>query len=62
MYDVVVVVVVVVVVFDQVEEFQNGDVVRVSNEIALVHLLQENHGGWVDDMVLVCCLLHICLS
>ena len=33
---------------------QQGDVVRVSNEIALVHTLQEDHGGWVDDMVLVC--------
>ena len=30
-----------------------GDVVRVIDDIAKVHNLQENHGGWVDDMALV---------
>ena len=28
--------------------------VRIINDIAEVHTLQENHGGWVDDMALVC--------
>ncbi len=39
--------------FSQAGSFQQGDVVRVNNDIALVHTLQEDHGGWVDDMVLV---------
>ena len=26
---------------------------RVVDDIATVHNLQENHGGWVDDMALV---------
>ena len=37
----------------QVEQFNTGDVVRVIDDIAKVHDLQENHGGWVDDMALV---------
>jgi hypothetical protein len=28
-------------------------VVRVSDDMAEVHTLQEDHGGWVDDMALV---------
>ena len=35
------------------DHFQQGDVVRVLDDIAKVHNLQENHGGWVDDMALV---------
>ena len=27
--------------------------VRISDDIAHVHALQEDHGGWVDDMALV---------
>ena len=37
----------------QVELFNTGDVIRVIDDIAKVHDLQENHGGWVDDMALV---------
>ena len=37
----------------QVEQFNTGDVIRVIDDIAKVHDLQENHGGWVDDMALV---------
>ena len=37
----------------QVEQFNTGDVIRVIDDIARVHDLQENHGGWVDDMALV---------
>lgn len=39
--------------FVQVEHFKTGDVVRILDDIAKVHTLQENHGGWVDDMALV---------
>ena len=39
--------------FVQVELFNTGDVIRVIDDIAKVHDLQENHGGWVDDMALV---------
>ena len=35
------------------ELFTTGDVVRVLDDIAKVHDLQENYGGWVDDMALV---------
>lgn len=35
------------------EQFNTGDVIRVIDDIAKVHDLQENHGGWVDDMALV---------
>ena len=35
------------------KQFSVGDVVRVLDDIAKVHDLQENHGGWVDDMALV---------
>ena len=27
--------------------------VRVINDIAEVHTLQDEHGGWIDDMALV---------
>ena len=37
----------------QVDQLSVGDVVRVVDDIAKVHTLQENHGGWVDDMALV---------
>ena len=37
----------------QVTELSAGDVVRIVDDIATVHNLQENHGGWVDDMALV---------
>ena len=37
----------------QVELFSTGDVIRVIDDLAKVHGLQENHGGWVDDMALV---------
>ena len=33
--------------------FKVNDVVRVINDISQVHTLQENHGGWSDDMALV---------
>ena len=38
-----------------------GDVVRVSDDMALVHQSQENHGGWADDMALVTysCTSHV---
>ena len=39
--------------FVQVELFNTGDVIRVIDDITKVHDLQENHGGWVDDMALV---------
>ena len=35
------------------ELFNTGDVIRVIDDIAKVHDLQESHGGWVDDMALV---------
>ena len=38
----------------QVTHFSAGDVIRIVDDIATVHNLQENHGGWVDDMALVC--------
>ena len=41
------------ILFIQVELFNTGDVIRVVDDIAKVHDLQENHGGWVDDMALV---------
>ena len=37
----------------QVAAFKEGDVVRVIDDMAEVHTLQEDHGGWVDDMALV---------
>ena len=33
--------------------FSVGDVVRVLDDMSKVHTLQENHGGWIDDMALV---------
>ena len=36
----------------QVPQFSSGDVVRILDDIAAVHKLQEGHGGWVDDMAL----------
>ena len=35
------------------EHYKVGDAVRVIDDIARVHDLQENHGGWIDDMALV---------
>lgn len=32
--------------------FQVGDVIRIADDMAEVHTLQEDHGGWVDDMAL----------
>lgn len=37
----------------KVEEYKIGDAVRILDDIAKVHNLQENHGGWIDDMALV---------
>lgn len=37
----------------QVEPFSTGDVIRVIDDLSKVHDLQEDHGGWVDDMTLV---------
>ena len=37
----------------EVEQFHVGDVVRILDDIAKVHNLQDDHGGWVDDMALV---------
>ena len=34
--------------------FQDGDIVRVIDDLALAHQLQEGHGGWHDDIALVC--------
>ena len=44
----------------QVPQFSAGDVVRILDDIATVHNLQEGHGGWVDDMALVSgeCVYH----
>ena len=33
--------------------FSEGDVVRIIDDIAVVRSLQEDHGGWVDDMAMV---------
>ena len=33
--------------------FSKGDVIRVIEDIALCHELQQNHGEWNDDMALV---------
>ena len=33
--------------------FNNGDVVKVIDDMVLVHSLQSGHGGWNDDMALV---------
>ena len=37
----------------QVKQFAVNDVVKVVDDIAAVHDLQTDHGGWVDDMALV---------
>ena len=37
----------------EVKKFCMGDVVRILDDIAKVHDLQDDHGGWVDDMALV---------
>ena len=37
----------------KVVQFAVGDVIKIIDDIALVHDLQEDHGGWVDDMALV---------
>ncbi|XP_019848978.1 PREDICTED: E3 ubiquitin-protein ligase MIB2-like [Amphimedon queenslandica] len=36
----------------KVTQFAVGDVIKIIDDIALVHDLQEDHGGWVDDMAL----------
>ena len=41
----------------QVPQYGTGDVVKILDDIAMVHDLQEGHGGWVDDMALVSLLL-----
>ena len=41
----------------QVPQHSGGDVVRILDDIAVVHDLQEGHGGWVDDMALVSILI-----
>ena len=33
--------------------FQCGDAVRVSDDMTLVHQLQDGHGEWADDIALV---------
>ena len=33
--------------------FHEGDVVRVLDDLAEVHRLQDGHGGWNDDIALV---------
>ncbi len=43
----------------QVTQFAPGDVIRVLDDIATVHDLQESHGGWVDDMALVSSYLYV---
>ena len=43
----------------QVTSFSTGDVIRIIDDIATVHNLQESHGGWVDDMALVWKWLHV---
>lgn len=43
----------------QVPQFSSGDVVRILDDIAAVHKLQEGHGGWVDDMALVSIYIYI---
>ena len=42
------------------ELFSSGDAIRIVNDIGKVHQLQENHGGWVDDMALVGGRLLVC--
>ncbi len=34
-------------------QFSKGDVIKVIDDMPTVYTLQENHGGWVDDMALV---------
>ncbi len=34
-------------------QYSKGDPVRILNDISMVYQLQENHGGWIDDMALV---------
>ena len=44
--------------------FKEGDVVRIIDDMAEVHMLQDDHGGWVDDMALVrinCFVLYECV-
>lgn len=36
----------------KIPQHSGGDVIRVLDDIATVHDLQEGHGGWVDDMAL----------
>ena len=44
----------------KVTQFSVGDVVRIIDDIAMVHDLQDGHGGWVDDMALVSLWTMVC--
>ena len=37
----------------KVTQHSVGDVIRILDDISMVHNLQDGHGGWVDDMALV---------
>jgi hypothetical protein len=37
----------------KVNGFSEGDVVKVIDDMSMVHDLQDDHGGWIDDMALV---------
>ena len=41
--------------------YREGDVVRVLDDIAEVNRLQEGHGGWNDDIALVCVCVCVCV-
>ena len=41
----------------QTTQLTSGNVVKIIDDIATLHNLQEGHGGWVDDMALVSCRL-----
>ena len=41
----------------KVRQYSVGDVVKVIDDMVKVHDLQENHGGWVDDIALVRCTM-----
>ena len=34
-------------------QYSKGDPVRILNDMSMVYQLQEDHGGWIDDMALV---------
>ena len=39
--------------------YEVGDVVRVIDDMAETHRLQQGHGEWIDDMALVHYLFHM---